>query len=233
MKKQRKAFTLIELLVVIAIIAILAAMLLPALAKARNKAQNMSCISNLKQIGLASGMYTNDNEPRIIPYSSGNKETPRWGDALLLYTGDLKVFKCPLNLFAIKQKDTAPYAIWDLSDSNVPANTGYSYGLNGWTGGASLPRVPQNRTTSEIPKPSAVILISDASSPTPSTVAGGSSGWNYNEVAGQMIGASRNPVHFQENRANCTFVDGHVEGVTVKSLFTADPYKSALDYLQP
>ncbi|MGI5925063.1 MAG: DUF1559 domain-containing protein [Lentisphaeria bacterium] len=229
---SKRHFTLIELLVVIAIIAILAAMLLPALAKARNKAQNMSCISNLKQIGLASNMYTDDNEPRIVSYSSsGNKETPYWGDSLLPYTGDLKVFKCPLNLLAIKQKDTAPYAIWRYNDTGKPAtNIGYSYGLNCWNY-TDCARGPQNRTTPEIPKPSAVILISDGAGSSPSGIGAGA--WSYDAIRGQMVNTSQNSVHFQEDKANCTFVDGHVEGVTIKSLYTTDPYKSALDYLQP
>ena len=79
---NRKKFTLIELMVVIAIIAILAAMLLPALSKARDKARAISCTSNLKQIGLANAMYMEDHDGRVVPEYSSSQTDGHWYNIL-------------------------------------------------------------------------------------------------------------------------------------------------------
>ena len=99
-KPSRTGFTLIELLVVIAIIAILAAILFPVFAQAREKARAASCTSNLKQLGLAMRMYQDDYDGRHIPaynFGHGWRKCPFyiWPDFIQPYVKNIQIFACP------------------------------------------------------------------------------------------------------------------------------------------
>jgi prepilin-type N-terminal cleavage/methylation domain-containing protein/prepilin-type processing-associated H-X9-DG protein len=102
MKLRRKAFTLIELLVVIAIIAILAAILFPVFAQAREKARQISCASNLRQLGLAINMYVQDYDEKF-PFGGwmppgeggGGDGTNEWQNTVFPYVKNKQLYRCP------------------------------------------------------------------------------------------------------------------------------------------
>ncbi len=95
---MRRGFTLIELLVVIAIIAILAAILFPVFARAREKARQTSCLSNMKQLGLAALMYAQDYDQRFHIYRVGSyagSAADMWYNHIQAYIKNEQIMKCP------------------------------------------------------------------------------------------------------------------------------------------
>ena len=122
MVSRRRGFTLIELLVVIAIIAILAAILFPVFARAREKARQTSCLNNIKEIVLGARMYSGDYDDMMFGHIQGTR-TPRvtgsllWPQQVEPYVKNIQIFNCPSNA----------HSTW-----NGGYDSSLGYGMNYW-----------------------------------------------------------------------------------------------------
>ncbi len=217
----RKGFTLIELLVVIAIIAILAAILFPVFAKAREKARQTSCLSNLKQLALGMAMYCQDADETFAlntnwPQPDYQRTLP---DVLNAYTKNYQIWICPTDHYTIVQSNTppSPDAYWS------PNFTQISYAYNYRLGNRGTPL-----TLGNVRRPSECCLFVDAmnydfcSEPRRMAFAG-VCGWNT--YTGTAIGSqweiADNCRH--NGGENVAYVDGHAKWQTGSSLVQADP----------
>lgn len=214
-RTQRRAFTLVELLVVISIIALLAAILFPVFARARENAHRAACQSNCKQIGLAFSQYLQDYDeklPFIFPLrgygGSTNGGLPTWRSLIYPYVKNVQVFRCP----SARINNTA----CDTSPDGSPFPPGYSGNgeySNGSMGGNSLMTTGDGfgnngttRSLGQIPKPSETIVIGE----------GNCYSWYYWNCG---VACFSNAAQPQQNylwsghftMGNYLFLDGHVK----------------------
>ena len=227
--RAKRAFTLIELLVVIAIIAILAAILFPVFAKAREKARQSSCQSNLKQLSVAIQQYTQDYDERFCVATMGNTNTALgWGDALDAYIKNMQVFDCPsINVRMAINTAVIPNRYYRRDTGNGAANDGnctpdYSYACNNWVDGTN----PQTRgpfdsfrSLAEIGRPAEVITIADGDGATRFAASAGL--FTLAALNGQVDWDRHN------EGINVSYVDGHVKWGRTTDLAAEGPNTSA------
>ena len=216
--RRAPGFTLIELLVVIAIIATLSALLLPALARAKTAAQRADCVSNLRQLGLATQLYWGDNRENSFPLWSQTDATGKtWWFGWLANGADGQ------RAFDLAAGALFPYLHGNdvrlcpgLNSAVNPqfqpkgTNTIFSYGCNRYLFGAPT-QAPVN--TSRLQRPTGTALYADAASVDDFLQAGAQlKEWYYLDLQTNYSSARNYPNgHFRHaQKAEVTFADGHV-----------------------
>jgi prepilin-type N-terminal cleavage/methylation domain-containing protein/prepilin-type processing-associated H-X9-DG protein len=162
--KNARGFTLIELLVVIAVIAILAAILFPVFAQAREKAHQAQCLTHLRQIGMALKLYVQDYDERFPAQYAASDEIHQVSDAqgmwcqqIQPYLRSLDLLHCPSDNISDALRATSPCA---AEARNAPGLPALSYGVN-WMLVLNTPGLPLAR----IPRPSQTLLVADCTEP--------------------------------------------------------------------
>jgi prepilin-type N-terminal cleavage/methylation domain-containing protein/prepilin-type processing-associated H-X9-DG protein len=237
MNSKRNGFTLIELLVVIAIIAILAAILFPVFAKARERAKTSACISNEKQIGVGVMMYTDDYD-QTYPL---NRVAVRggywtWKRAVFSYINSYDVFKCPsvTNYMARNpqtnalgdESNTLP-AYKDNPAQQMPTSYGYAGGFFFSDGG----RAQRPRRMSEVKDPSGTLFILNTRMSYPDLAP-----WEINAYCDLKGNESTDPKYgpfvTHAGRIPIIMADGHVKALKlIETIQPVDMWKSK-DYTQ-
>jgi prepilin-type N-terminal cleavage/methylation domain-containing protein/prepilin-type processing-associated H-X9-DG protein len=221
---MKRFFTLIELLVVIAIIAILAAMLLPALSKARDKARTISCASNVKQIGLALTMYAQENQDWFPPLNGLAASGPNWStsfstwrQAYLHYIGDRSVFKCPADSRNVATTNDSGVLVM-VTGTKEDAQCAVYYAAN------YLLHKETPRTMIEVKNPSVTIFgIDQVNSGYRCVMSNGT-------VTKQQLGEAPGYEPGRHNRgANAVHCDGHVQWYGSKTTYLASQSASGVD----
>jgi prepilin-type N-terminal cleavage/methylation domain-containing protein/prepilin-type processing-associated H-X9-DG protein len=208
MKKQSRLFTLIELLVVIAIIAILAAMLLPALQQARDRANEINCSANLKQLGSAFSMYADNNDDWCIRRLLPAVAAPAGFDGNFWFAEFKNNYSIPVNVFRCPKE-----AHFALNQGNI------NYGLNVSTfGGISGNFNHYTKRTHLLRQrfvPSRLLVFADTSPKRAGINTNESSYFTveYSIPVGAVCGARQTPAVRHNEKMNTVRYDGHVAPV--------------------
>ena len=171
-RERRFAFTLIELLVVIAIIAILAAILFPVFAQAREKARQATCLSNLKQLGLAGLQYCQDYDEINVPSETnfaliaGVQYYTPWQDLLYPYVKSLDVYNCPSHVPGAGWIDYDTFALGNFP-ANGTVNPNGAYAINhdyydDTILGSRANHSPAGQPSSKVADPTGTVWINEA-----------------------------------------------------------------------